>query len=170
MGDWSAATDYNVTQWLLAKSKAKEVKPLKTRIQRFEDHWIASLVFVLQAGDKKIERECSTRINLVNTQCPECSRRSAGYYEAVIQVRRSSPATPQEKLARAAEKLRRKLEKTSFVSRVEEKKEGIDLYVGSAPAARSALEELSKGFEASKTLAGRKQGREVYRTTFCVRI
>ncbi len=97
--------------------------------------------------------------------CQDCGRRSGGYHEAIIQLRGNST-----RINQLAQALLRELEAITFVTKVIEKKEGVDLQVGSK---RAAIDVMSKRhFETitSNKLVGEKNGKQLYRKTICVRL
>ncbi|MEM3555817.1 MAG: NMD3-related protein [Candidatus Micrarchaeia archaeon] len=100
-------------------------------------------------------------IQKINSVCDECYRKKSGYYEAIIQIRG-------ERARNLSNKVIREIEKRTFVSRCVESKEGIDFYVGSKKAAAEALASLNLKPKISDKLFGVKDGRRVYRRTYCV--
>ncbi|MCI4328772.1 MAG: 60S ribosomal export protein NMD3 [Thermoplasmata archaeon] len=114
--------------------------------------------------------------------CLECSRKTGHYYTALIQVRGMT-----ERLHGSSQALRDRLE-ASFEGILPEAKgdvrrsmgwredlpEGIDYYMVDTMAARAlarlAKSRLNAELKESATLWGRKDGRDVYRVTFCLRV
>ena len=130
------------------------------------------------------ERKVSVRlpVKLHGHTCPECSRRTGHFYTAVIQVRGAT-----DRLRGSAVERRARLEKAfeavlpdakaawrDAFSWREELPEGWDYNLVDTLAARSNAR-LAKGrlkakLTESATLWGRKNGRDVYRVTFCLRL
>lgn len=103
--------------------------------------------------------------NVIKNICQECSRKSGGYFEAIVQLR------GREGRIRYYDKLFRKmLMKKSFVAKEEARKEGLDLYIGDSRAVVEILAELGIRARISRKLAGQKEGKRLYRTTFLVRV
>lgn len=114
--------------------------------------------------------------------CPECSRRSGHFYTALIQVRgtserlRGPPRALRDRLERAFESVMgdAKAEWRRAFSWREERPEGWDYYLTDTLAARSvarlAKNRLGAELKESATLWGRRNGRDVYRVTFCLRV
>lgn len=114
--------------------------------------------------------------------CPECSRRSGHFYTALIQVRgtserlRGPPRALRARLDEAFEPILReaKPEWRKAFSWREERPEGWDYYLTDTLAARAvarlAKSRLGAELKESATLWGRKNGRDVYRVTFCLRV
>ncbi|MBI3587975.1 hypothetical protein HY995_01020 [Candidatus Micrarchaeota archaeon] len=114
----------------------------------------------------QVSKDATLHIPLDRNLCDNCRKRSGGYFEAVIQLR----GKDRERLRKMAKKLVEKLEKDSFVSAMDEKKEGIDLTVGDRRLAIKAIADLEKPFTQSNKLAGVRDGKRIYRTNICVRL
>ena len=121
--------------------------------------------FLIVKGDNRIEAERFVRLDKNVTTCPRCSRISGGYFEAIIQLR-GDP----KKVAKSAESIMKRLEKLTFISKTEEKEEGIDIYAGDSKAVVGLMGELGLRTLISKKLVGQDEGKQLYRTTFLVRL
>lgn len=97
--------------------------------------------------------------------CDACYRKASGYFEAVVQLRGERRNV--EALARKIGKI---VSRNSFVSKTEESAQGVDIYVGSRASAADALGELHLAFTQSMKIAGVRDGRRIYRATYCVRV
>ncbi len=137
---------------------------------------------LLKIGEKggKEEFTFESRIRLRRSTCPRCSRIHGGYYEAIIQVRGAgNPLTEEEKID-AEEFVASRIEEMGrqsrdiFITDEEEMHGGLDFYISNARAARSVAKELAERISGklteSKKLAGRKEGEEIYRFTYLVRM
>lgn len=170
LNEWTAAGEEAVENWLLGKIKTKcPIEDIEMDLKRTRKQWIADLKIKFNLDGNIVEKKMTVFIRVNNSQCGECSRKSGGYFEAIIQVRRATPETPWDRLEALAVKIGKRLNRLTFVTKVEEKKEGFDLYAGSVEAARSVIEGLNKKCEISRTLAGQREGQQLYRTTFCIR-
>ncbi|MFA5050078.1 MAG: NMD3-related protein [Candidatus Micrarchaeia archaeon] len=96
--------------------------------------------------------------------CSECSKKSGGYFEAILQLRGDKI-----RVGSASKKLSKELSRKTFVGKVEEKKEGIDLYVGSTKKVFEVLKYFNYSYKISRKLFTQKQGKRLYRTTFVIR-
>jgi len=111
-------------------------------------------------------RKKTTRtVTLQPSQCTSCSQRSGGYFEAIIQLR-GDPA----KIARKTALIKAMVGNESFVAKVEELKEGTDIYVGSFKVATNVLSKLKLAYTQANKLAGKKKGKNLYRRSYCVRL
>ncbi len=109
--------------------------------------------------------------------CDDCNRMRSGYFEAVLQVRGEDGLDKEQRRRVTAvieESLHSSRDKRSFVSNVEDLKVGIDFYMGSVKAARKISKALKEKFGAkvseSPTLMGRKNGKDLYRSSIAVRL
>jgi nonsense-mediated mRNA decay protein 3 len=121
-------------------------------------------------------------VKIEHHTCPDCSRRSGHFFTAVIQLRGVEEGTRE-----TARELRARLDDQwdllmpqaratwkEAISWKEEKPEGWDFYMTDTLAARSIVRlgkvRLAGTLKESATLWGRKNGRDVYRVTFCLRL
>lgn len=126
-----------------------------------------------EMGGLEISEDRTIKIKLNKESCKTCSRRTSGYYQAKLQIRGGK-----EKVEEALEIVKRVLDesrgKNDFVSDVKETENGLDLFLGSNSLARKISREVSKEYEterkSTKTLYGKKEGKEVYRSTYLLRI
>jgi len=163
----------------LSINEAKSAIYVDVREQ--DKNLIKTHVIVERSADGKTfidEYEVDLRIK--RETCDRCSRIAGGYYEGVVQVRADGRTPEEHELMTAADIAYRVLERErnndrmAFLSRVERKKEGLDIYVGTTRAAkklsRSITEELGGSFRESPKLVGKKDGKNVYRVAFSVRL
>jgi nonsense-mediated mRNA decay protein 3 len=121
--------------------------------------------FLIVKGDNKIETERFVRLDKTVTTCPRCSRISGGYFEAIIQIRGE-----QNKAQKLAATMIKRLEKLTFIAKTDEKDEGVDIYIGDSKAAVSLMAEMGYRTLITKKLVGQDEGKQLYRTTFLVRL
>jgi 60S ribosomal export protein NMD3 len=120
-------------------------------------------------------------VRLQSRNCLECSRKSGHYYTAVVQLR-----GPTERLSEKPRELKARLERRwseilrearpdwrKAISWEEERPEGWNIYFTESLAARSIARFVKQRYGIrpveSASLFGRKDGRDVYRVTFCLR-
>jgi len=97
--------------------------------------------------------------------CTICGRAGTQYFEAIVQLRGE-----EGKVMKMSDSLVGKLQKKTFVPKIEEKKEGMDIYVGSRNEAIAAINAFSLSFVRTEKLAGERDGKRLYRTTLLVRL
>jgi nonsense-mediated mRNA decay protein 3 len=133
---------------------------------------------VSEAGGSHESFDVDVRVNRV--ACDRCSRISGGYYESKVQIRADRRTPERTELDRALEiaattlELAQKTDRLAFIAKTTWLREGLDLYVGTVKAAkriaRALLREMGGTLSDSAKLTGRRDGKDVYRVTFVVRL
>lgn len=119
--------------------------------------------FTVDKSGAHIERRIS--VELKTTVCPECSRISGGYFEAIVQIR-GDPYRVEKK----AQKLMEMLKERTFITKTEEKHGGIDIYAGKSKPVLALFNDMGTKTVISSKLVGVSQGKRLYRTTFLIRV
>ena len=119
-------------------------------------------------------------VRVDRASCDRCSRISGGYYESKVQIRADHRTPDEAELLRALEIGTRtighaqKVDRLAFIAKTIQLKEGLDLYVGTVKAAkrivRALVREMGGNFSDSAKLVGRRDGKDIYRVTFVVRL
>jgi len=99
------------------------------------------------------------------SMCTVCGRAGTQYFEAIVQLR-GDP----KKIEKMEGFLVKRIKSRSFIPKIEELKEGIDIYCGSRNEAIAALNSYQLGFLRTEKLAGERNGKRLYRTTLLVRL
>jgi len=140
---------------------------------------VGSADVVFRGARRTVDVPISVRVE--HRTCPDCSRKSGKYYTAVLQLR-----GPEEPRPERAPALRARLDGVwqaivrearpdwkKAVSWREELPEGWDVFFTETLAARAvarfAQQRFGASLKQSASLFGRKDGRDVYRVTFCLR-
>ncbi len=120
--------------------------------------------------DVRIDRESCNRCRLI----------AGGYYEAIVQLRAENRFPTSEERSRckdiAANVINQlqKSDRMTFISDIRELREGIDIYVAPTHAgeqiSKAIIEEFGGSFSTAAKLAGRREGRDLYRVSFAVRL
>jgi nonsense-mediated mRNA decay protein 3 len=122
-----------------------------------------------------------TEVRIIRETCTICSRIAGGYYEAIIQIRADGRFADKEEQARVldlayeiVEHQYRTGNRMAFITKINELPEGTDIYIGSTSTARQickiAGERFGSRYSDSPTLAGRKDGEDIYRVTYSLRL
>ncbi|MDE1825544.1 MAG: hypothetical protein KGH61_03650 [Candidatus Micrarchaeota archaeon] len=111
-----------------------------------------------------IRREVELRYS--KAMCPKCNRKSAGYYEAVVQLRGSFERT--NKMAHKIEKYINDCDE--FISKIETVTNGYDLYLSSKKAMSAFVSERGLKPVMSYELYGTKNGKRLYRNTYALHL
>lgn len=169
---------------------------LKSAIVMSDDAQLVSIDFQLAELDERnmradvavslgskgisLERNLTTTLRLKRGSCTECSKKQGRYYEAILQVRGSDKGLSKEEERSIEQSVKdkvashRKSSREVFISKIEKVKGGLDFYFGTIPAAKSIArnlqETLCADYKESSSLWGRRDGKDIYRMTFLVRL
>ncbi len=118
-------------------------------------------------------------VRLRKIACEKCSRQAGGYYEAILQIRADRRKLRDEEVKRIydlveSSLLREKGNPKAFVTKIEERKEGIDIFIGDRnlglKLSRIISKEMGAETKESSKIAGREDGRDFFRFTYLVRL
>lgn len=128
-----------------------------------------------------VKGKCDIEILWQKEQCDRCNRISGSYYEGVVQIRAQgrlpSPFESQMAVSIASdieESLQMGGERLSFISDMTETRDGLDIVVGSQHIglliAQKVTAELGGRFTTHPKLIGEKDGKQLFRITYSVRL
>lgn len=131
--------------------------------------------------NKAVEGTCTVEILWHKEQCDRCNRISGSYYEGVVQVRAEGrpPSTFEiQTAASVAQQVEDNLqaggERLSFISDMNEIHDGLDIIIGSQHIglliAQGIVARLGGRYTTHPKLVGEKNGRQLYRITYSVRL
>jgi nonsense-mediated mRNA decay protein 3 len=134
-------------------------------------------VFLVAKAEIKgveIEERGEVEVILKQETCERCSRIAGGYYEGIVQIRAENRIPTEEELVMAEKIAYSSVGEADFVSKERKLKEGVDVYVSSMECgrriSRQIVKKLGGVFSESRKLYGRKDGRNIYRVSFSVRL
>ncbi|MFH2106226.1 MAG: NMD3-related protein [Candidatus Micrarchaeota archaeon] len=155
-GQWRKQNPQEFSEYIKSKCKGdfSEVKFIENK-----------LTFTIDtvAGQRILEKDVDIKYN--KKLCSDCGRVHGGYFEAIIQLRGDKGL-----VERYAKKIVDMIQKYSFVSNVENIKEGVDVYSGNTRESFKILSIMKLKYHSTKKLFGIKDGHRIYRTTFAVRL
>lgn len=122
-----------------------------------------------------------TEVRIKRESCEMCSRRAGGYFEGIIQIRANNRTPTKEEVTECLKLVEesmlaqlKKGDKLAFVTDTMTFKDGADVYIGSSKAGKQVckyiIEALGGTVAESYTLAGMKEGKDIYRTTFAMKL
>jgi nonsense-mediated mRNA decay protein 3 len=128
-----------------------------------------------------VEDERKVLVRMRKSVCDRCSRMFGGYYAAIIQLRGNQRDARPEEIKKAhkvigdeLDRLRAAGNRQAFLTKSGPVPGGFDYYIGDIEAARILSKliasRLSATVQETAKLAGRKEGEDIYRVTFLVRI
>ncbi|MFH0835973.1 MAG: NMD3-related protein [Candidatus Micrarchaeota archaeon] len=165
-GEWVDASDKQLAVWLASKIKSGYALVLTDlRVTRAGRKATASFTVNLNADGVKVSRPSSINLNIDSRQCRECSLRSGGYHEAVLQVR----GTPSQ-VERFIKSFKYNLKGKTFITSELPVVNGVDLQVGERRPAFQVISKMRVHNTKANKLVGKKDGKNLVRTTICVRL
>ncbi len=179
VGSAKEAADMAIEQALTVSKDAKVTALQIVLSERDERNLVAEVGVSISAHGKEFQRSISTSVRLKRGACTECSKKMGSYYEAILQVR--GPGRSLGEDMREAERMvhtrvesMRRSSREVFISKTDRVKGGLDFYFSTIPAARAVAKELQETlcaeYKESSSLWGRKDGKEVNRMTYLVRL
>jgi len=153
-----------------------------THVSRAEDaaNFGLAVKAVARVSDVEVVESFRTRLRVKQGLCPTCNRRRSNYYEGILQVRAQERPLTEEERGRLVSFVQSAVAKRStkgeevFVTKVEDVRGGADVYLSSNTVARAIARELADAFRgtvgSSPKLFGRKNGKDLYRVTYVVRV
>jgi nonsense-mediated mRNA decay protein 3 len=131
--------------------------------------------------NKPVEGNCAVEILWHKEQCDRCNRISGSYYEGIVQVRAEGrvPSTFEiQTAASVAQQIEDTLqaggERLSFISDMHEIHDGIDIIIGSQHIglliSQGITAQLGGRYTTHPKLVGEKNGRQLFRVTYSVRL
>lgn len=130
---------------------------------------------------ERIDESCEIPVRIKRIACDRCSRIAGKYFEATVQVRGSSSRPLSKKEAEECKGIAGSISDSgykngdplSFIQDIKEVKGGIDIVLGSTQLgrhiARAIIDRFGGRPNESSKLIGKKDGRDIYRTTILVR-
>ncbi len=141
----------------------------------------ANLTIHATLYNKPVEGTCSVEIIWDKEQCDRCNRISGSYYEGIVQVRAEGriPGTYEIQMAasiaqQVEDTLQSGGERLSFISDITEIHDGLDIIIGSQHIglliSQGIVAQLGGRYSSHPKLVGEKNGRQLYRITYLVRL
>lgn len=126
----------------------------------------------------EFQEDHSCKLRISYGVCNRCSRQSGNYFEAIIQFRSGKRPLTGDELDFALTHIDKRIEgsnaENAFISHIDHIHKGLDFYIGDRAIARDMARELQHHFGAhfqeSFSQAGRKDGKDIYRSTYLVRL
>ncbi|WP_337859986.1 NMD3-related protein [Ferroplasma sp.] len=126
-----------------------------------------------------VEKSVTVNLKIIKESCPVCNKVTGSYYESVIQLR--TLTTEYGKILENARdtivefmKTLNKNDPNSFISRIDTLKEGLDIYLGKKEDAVKIDKFMNLDYfcnvKITKSLAGRKDSKDLFRYTHLIRI
>ncbi|WP_202319974.1 60S ribosomal export protein NMD3 [Archaeoglobus neptunius] len=137
------------------------------------------IVFSGYVNGEFVSVSAPLKYSIKKLSCPKCSRESGGYYESIVQVRANNRELSEDEISGAMEVVENVIRKSkgdekAFISKIERKREGLNVYLGSRKIGMKIAKLIKSRFGGeiteSKKLHTKIDGRDVYRFTYSVKI
>ena len=162
---------------------SKELKKIKIESECKEGDKAASCKIYISGiiDDHEITEQHPLTVRLKKTTCDVCSKQYGGYYEAILQIRadkrKPSPkelTTLQSKIEAYIASLRAKGNKRLFITDISKEPNGLDFFLSEKGSAFSLAKKIQEQYggeiKQSSTNIGMKDGRQIYRMTYLLRL
>ena len=147
-----------------------EIKEIKMGDKRAH----AVLIAKAELRGVQLTENGEVEVVLKRESCERCNRIAGGYYAGIVQIRADARIPTDDELAIAEKIAHSSLIEPDFISKEMLLKEGLDIYVSSMECGRRISNAIVRRFggrySKSEKLYGRKDGRNVYRVSFSVRM
>ena len=163
----------------------KQIESIRWEIPEFEpskgEHHVVCHA-IASVGGKEFCQDFDIGIRIRVQTCPSCSRQNSDYFEAIIQLRRDnvSVKNAERELAIENQQILNYVdslagnEENAFLTKWGTVPGGMDYYIGSMALARNIVskmrENLGATIKESNTIIGMRDGHDIYRYTFLVRL
>ncbi len=148
-----------------ALRQAVKQKGCELKVLRF-DGLSADLVVTCTVDGERLSFPYAIELKTEYLMCGQCSRKSSGYYEALVQLR--GPRQQVETMKGALERFVERRE--GFISRIEKEEHGYDLYISDKAATSEFFLQRKLKPKRSYTLYGMKRGRKLYRNIYSITV
>jgi nonsense-mediated mRNA decay protein 3 len=150
-------------------------------VERTQNRSLAHLTITGLLYKKPVGATCTIEIIWHKEQCDRCNRISGSYHEGNIQVRAEGriPSTYEvqrsESIAQEVEdSLQAGGERLSFISEMQATRDGLDIIIGSQHIglmiSKAIIAQLGGRYTTHPKLVGEKNGRQLFRITYLVRL
>lgn len=168
----------------LALSVSKDVRnPQITIVSEFIGPQVLK-THVLVSGDiggRAVSTEADVEVRIRKETCDVCSRIAGGYYEGIIQIRAQDRFPTKEEVKKCLKvvenivvRAAKNGDRLAFITDIFPLPEGADVYMGSSTcgrqASRAIIDEMGGTVREAPKLVGAKDGKDLYRITFAVRL
>ena len=168
---------------------AEEIRTMGPEIEEIEidrirvsrESVMVELIATVVGLSEPLQVRLTPRVSLKRVTCRPCQLKDSEYYACLLQVRAAGRVPGADELDRAEGIVRERSRASDqnsmeYISRIVDRREGRDIYLGSASLGRSAAKEILQGMGGTlgetRKLVGveRGSGKRQYRFTILVRL
>lgn len=181
-GKWLLFSVERMLDWIKGKIKTNELDSVRVSfapVLQPQGHFVVLGTVLGELAGEFVELPFETQIRLNPSLCSDCSKLSADYYEAVLQLRLDGlPKNKWASVLKLAEESVKELHQKDSLARITNiraLKNGFDVFIGSKRAGKLVSEKINHAFGGeivrSFSLVGvDKSGKTKKRFTFLVRV
>ena len=170
-----------VSDSLKLDSDAQDLKLILTPRQLDYSRYRVHIDASARIKGAPMESALDTEMRVSWETCDICSRISGGYFEGIVQIRADKRLPTSEELKKCIEiaqdvarRSREKGDRLAFITQTLDLDEGIDFYVGvmklGKQICKAIIDVFGGKFLESPKLVGQKNGVDLYRITFALRL
>lgn len=137
----------------------------------------AEVESTVRIGKERLTQTGRTRVRIRRAVCERCSKMHGKYYEAILQVRADGRQLAPDELAAVRQivrELTQKDDREDYVRNEEAVDGGLDFQLGKLMRGRTMVRALAQKLGGrvtdSSKIVGNKEGRELFRVTFLLRL
>jgi nonsense-mediated mRNA decay protein 3 len=149
--------------------------------QQDERSFPTRIVLEGHVGEAPLRVEAQTMVRMRRSVCDRCSRMFGGYYAAILQLRATDRDVSKAEMDRAHQVIGNELDRLraggnrdAFLTKSGPVPGGFDYYIGDIDAgrilSRLVAQRLGATVVETAKLVGRREGENVYRVTFLIRV
>ncbi len=145
-------------------------------VREENDGKLVDVLFHIKYEDLEVDEEHVSEVVVKYESCPRCNRYFGNYFEAILQIRGLRDGELHDIVNFAHERLAFYAQKNEnlFITKEEGKHGGWDIYISDKREAKKVADEMCRKYGAtlksSPHIVGRKDGKDVYRMTYSVRL
>ncbi|AGB05329.1 NMD protein affecting ribosome stability and mRNA decay [Aciduliprofundum sp. MAR08-339] len=145
-------------------------------VREENDGKLVDVLFHIKYEDLEVDEEHVSEVLVKYESCPRCNRYFGNYFEAILQIRGLRDGELHDIVNFAHERLAFYAQKNEnlFITKEEGKHGGWDIYISDKREAKKVADEMCRKYGAtlksSPHIVGRKDGKDVYRMTYSVRL
>jgi nonsense-mediated mRNA decay protein 3 len=170
----------------LALQIAKDAEPMDVGLHGEkidEANYHVGMTISMRVEGLEVHEARTTIARFKNTSCPRCNKLMGNYYEGTLQIRTRDRKMPEDQREEIIERIYKMMQEHSkdnrelFISKVNRlttKEGGVDVILSSSVVGKNMAHDLADQYAAevkeTAKLVTQKQGKDLYRVTFLVRL
>jgi|GEM_PF-4999626 nonsense-mediated mRNA decay protein 3 len=178
--EWVEEEHREAAEQMLRKMVRVQGGRLKSISLNWNDEYdgYAEAELLLDVANVEKRENAQIRVNVIRNVCPTCSRKSGHYFESTLQIRglQKEREDVLSRIIGSVEEIcaSRSSGQEFFISSIKRMRGGVDIEMSSSAVAAAVARELGERFGVhvltTRSLYGRRGGKEIYRMTHLLRV